>query len=146
MARWQVRTLVMAAPVMAVALAIAGCGGGGGSASAGGATTAAAASGGGGSGGGATSVAGMTQVTMRMNDDYFSPAVLTGTPGQKVTVDLVNAGGVEHNFTLASQGIDQDVEPGQDAKVPVTFPASGVIAFHCEYHVSEGMKGMLQAS
>jgi plastocyanin len=151
MARWQAKTLVMAAPVMAVGLAIAGCGGGS-SASAGGsdtgsagyATTAAGAAGGTATGG--TSVAGMTEVKLEMKDDFFSPAVLTGTPGQKVMLDLVNDGGVEHNFTLASQKVDQDVEPGESAQVQVTFPSSGVISFICEYHASRGMKGMLTAS
>jgi plastocyanin len=162
MARWHAKTLVMAAPVMAVGLAIAGCGGGssasaGSSASPGNsdaaaspgyATTAAGAASAGGAtaGGHGTSVAGMTEVTMQMNDDFFSPALLTGTPGQKVMLDLVNDGGVEHNFTLASQKVDQDVEPGESAKVQVTFPSSGVISFICEYHVSRGMKGMLAAS
>lgn len=153
MARWQVKTLVMAAPVMAAAVAVAGCGGVS-SASAGGSGTTASSSGaatgtvsaGGAAATGGTSVAGMQEVKLQMNDDYFSPAVLTGTPGQKVMLDLVNAGGVPHNFTLASQKIDQDVKPGDTAKVQVTFPSSGLISFHCEYHVSRGMKGALRTT
>ncbi len=83
------------------------------------------------------------ETEVELDDYYFSPTVLKGTPGQKVTLELKNEGKVEHNFTIDSQGIDKDLEAGEDAKVSVTIPKSGVISFYCKYHKSQGMAGGL---
>lgn len=78
---------------------------------------------------------------------YFEPTVLKGTPGQKVTLTLSNIGNTKHNFTLAAQQINTDVNtPGTSATVTVTFPQSGSLPFHCEYHQSLGMSGELTVS
>ena len=71
---------------------------------------------------------------MELDDYYFKPTVLKGSPGQKVTLELENEGSVEHNFTIDSQGIDKDLEAGEDAKVTVTIPKSGALSFYCKYH------------
>ncbi|MGE0029253.1 MAG: cupredoxin domain-containing protein, partial [Thermoleophilia bacterium] len=104
------------------------------------ATTAAAAA----AGAGGTDVAGKSSVDVTMQDDMFVPSVLTGTPGQTVTLKLDNTGTQEHNFTLESQKVDTDVESGKTATVKVTFPASGTLQFFCEYHEALGMTGSLQ--
>ena len=39
--------------------------------------------------------------------------------------------------------IDKDLEAGEDAKVSVTIPKSGVVSFYCKYHKSMGMAGAL---
>ena len=83
------------------------------------------------------------EAEVELDDFYFEPTVLQGTPGHKVTLELKNEGKVEHNFTLAAQGIDKDVEPGEDAKVSVTIPKSGAVSFYCKYHKSSGMAGAL---
>jgi plastocyanin len=114
--------------MLVVALMSAAC-----SASSGGVT----ASGGGTAGGGAVNVA--------MNDFTFSPAVLNGAPGQKLTIHLANSSGTEHNFTLADQKVNKDVKTGEGADVVVTVPASGQLVFVCEYHASKGMKGAIVA-
>jgi plastocyanin len=78
---------------------------------------------------------------------YFEPTVLKGTPGQKVTLTLKNVGNTKHNFTLAAQNINQDVnDPGTSATVTVTFPQTGSLPFHCEYHQNLGMSGELVTS
>src|ERR1051325_8814535 len=124
------RALMLAAMTLAVA-AGAGWGGYGGGAKA---SSTSEGSGSGGGGGqinaagvqandhGSKSASGETKV--ELDDYYFEPTVLKGQPGQKVTLELENEGSIEHNFTIESQGIDKDLEAGEDAKVTVSIPKS----------------------
>ena len=133
---------------LATVLLVAGCGGYGGKSKSSGTSSS-----GGGSGGkttiagvsannhGSESVSGSAEV--ELDDYYFKPTVLKGKPGSSVTLELKNEGSVEHNFTIDSQKIDKDLEAGEDAKVSVTIPKSGVISFYCKYHKSMGMAGAL---
>jgi plastocyanin len=129
---------------IAVVLLAAGCGGYGGSKSKssseseGGKTTVAGVSA---NNHGTKSVSGEAEV--ELDDYYFEPTVLKGKPGSSVTLELKNEGSVEHNFTIDSQGIDKDLEAGEDAKVSVSIPKSGVVSFYCKYHKSMGMAGAL---
>ena len=93
---------------------------------------------------GTKAVSGETEV--ELDDFYFEPTVLKGKPGAKVTLELKNEGKTEHNFSIDDQMIDQDLEPGKDAKVTVTIPPSGEVSFYCKYHKSKGMAGALSAS
>jgi len=148
------RALMFAAMILAVAAA-AGCGGSSGGSNAG-STSEGSGSGSGGGGGqinaagvqandhGSKSASGETKV--ELDDYYFEPTVLKGTPGQKVTLELENEGSIEHNFTIESQGIDKDLEAGEDAKVTVSIPKSGALSFYCKYHKSQGMAGALVAN
>jgi plastocyanin len=133
---------------LAVVLVAAGCGGYGGKSK----SSSTESSGGG--GGGKTTIAGVPannhgtksvsgEAEVELDDYYFEPTVLKGKPGSSVTLELKNEGSVEHNFTIASQGIDKDLEAGEDAKVSVTIPKSGVVSFYCKYHKSMGMAGAL---
>jgi plastocyanin len=79
-------------------------------------------------------------------DFYFKPTILTGTAGQKVTLEVKNEGDTEHNFSIDDQTIDQDLEAGKSAEVDVTFPQSGVVEFYCKYHRTSGMAGELKVS
>jgi plastocyanin len=86
-------------------------------------------------------------VEIEADDYYFEPSVLTGQPGQQVTLHIKNAtSSVEHNFTLQAQHINDDIKAGKDVTVKVTFPSSGVLSFWCEYHKDRGMAGGLQAT
>jgi plastocyanin len=133
-----VRPAILAAAILLIA---AGCGGYGGKSKSGG-------------GGGKTTVAGVSannhgsesvsgSAEIELDDYYFKPTVLKGKPGSSVTLELKNEGSVEHNFTIDSQGIDKDLEPGKNATVSVTIPKSGVMSFYCKYHKSMGMAGAL---
>jgi plastocyanin len=132
-------------------LAAAGCGSSS-SSSSGGTTT----EGSGGGGGGQKTIAGVqandhgTKVVeakgkteVELDDFYFKPTVLEGKPGEKVKLELKNEGNTEHSFTIDSQGIDQDIQPGDEAEVDVTIPKSGVVSFYCKFHKSSGMAGAL---
>ena len=83
------------------------------------------------------------QTAMELDDYFFRPTVLRGKPGASVKLELKNQGTVEHNLTIASQGISKDLAAGADATVTVTIPKSGVVAFYCKYHKSMGMAGAL---
>jgi plastocyanin len=140
------RAKVVVAAVLGAVLALAaGCGGSGGGTEAesseGGTTTVAGQKA---NDHGTKDVGGMSSVDVEQDDFYFDPTVLKGRPGQKLSIELENEGKVEHNFTIPSQHVDQDVEAGQKATVMVTFPQSGTLRFYCKYHSDRGMAGGLQ--
>jgi plastocyanin len=95
---------------------------------------------------GAKDVSGESKVEVELDDDYFEPTVLEGTPGQRITLELKNEGGSEHNLTIGELMIDQDVEPGDEAEVEVTFPDSGTLTFFCKYHRGQGMAGAFRVA
>jgi len=132
-------------------LVAAGCGSS--SSSNGGTTTEGS---GGGGGGGQKTIAGVQandhgtkpvedsgKTEVELDDFYFKPTVLEGKAGEKVTLELKNEGNTEHSFTIDSQGIDKDIQPGDEAEVTVTIPKSGVVSFYCKFHKSSGMAGAL---
>ena len=95
---------------------------------------------------GAMNVAGKSDTSLELDDFYFEPTLLKGKPGQKLSVELENEGKSEHNFSIDSQQLDKDLEPGDKLEVEVTFPKSGQLAFYCKYHRGQGMAGGLQSS
>jgi len=146
------RALMFAAMTLAV-LAVAGCGGYGG----GGSKASSTSEGSGGGGGGKINAAGVQandhgsksasgETKVELDDYYFEPTVLKGSPGQKITLELENEGSAEHTFTVDAQGVDQELQPGDEAKVTVTIPKSGAISFYCKFHKDEGMAGALVAN
>jgi plastocyanin len=144
------KRVILAAAILAlIAATAAGCGGSGKSSS--------TAESSGGGGGGKKTIAGVPandhgsksvtggEAEVELDDFYFEPTVLKGKPGTQVTLELKNEGSTEHNFTIDSQGIDKDLEAGEDAKVTVKLPKSGELSFYCKYHKSMGMAGALAA-
>ena len=95
---------------------------------------------------GTKDVSGESKVEVELDDDYFEPTVLEGKPGERVTLELKNEGGSEHNLTIDELQIDQDVEPGDEAEVEVTFPDSGTLTFFCKYHRGQGMAGAFRTA
>ena len=141
------RAGVLAVLALGLVPALAGCGSS--SSSSSGTTTEKS-----GGGGGQKTIAGLSandhgtktvtkETEVELDDYYFEPTVIQGKAGQKVTLELKNEGKIEHNFTLAAQGIDKTLQPGEDAKVTVTILASGAVSFYCKFHKSEGMAGAL---
>jgi plastocyanin len=146
------RALMFAALALAV-VAAAGCGGSSGGSNAGSTSEPSGSGGGGGqinaagvqaNNHGSKSASGETKV--ELDDYYFEPTVLKGSPGQKVTLELENEGSAEHSFTVDAQGIDKELQPGDEAKVAVTIPKSGAVSFYCKFHKNEGMAGALVAN
>jgi plastocyanin len=95
---------------------------------------------------GEANASGKSSLDVEQDDFYFGPTVITGTPGQKLTIELDNEGSVTHNFTIDSLNIDQDVPAGSKMEVTVTFPDSGITEFYCAFHRSQGMVGELTVS
>ena len=91
-------------------------------------------------------VAGVTTTVVEVGDDYFKPTVLTGAPGQRLTVTLSNQGNELHNFRIPAQHIDENLTAGTPVTVTVTFPTSGSVVFECRFHLSEHMRGELRAA
>jgi plastocyanin len=139
------RGVLAASAAIVFVLAVAACGGYGGDDN--------------GEEGGSTTIGGMTaelhgtkdvsgetgKVEIEMDDNYFEPTVLEGSPGKNVLLELKNEGGTEHNFTLEDQSIDEDVEAGEETEVMVKLPQSGELSFYCKYHKDLGMAGALKA-
>jgi plastocyanin len=94
---------------------------------------------------GEADVAGVTTTVIELGDDFFNPTVLHGTPGERLTVTLSNQGNALHDFRVASQHIDVNVEVGTPVTVTVTFPQKGAVTFECRYHLLQNMRGELAA-
>lgn len=90
---------------------------------------------------GQVSAVGKTTAEVDMGDLYFTPTVITATPGTQLQVTVVNQGKVKHTFTIADQQIDLKLDSGKRDTVMVKVPASGVVGFVCTYHLSSGMVG-----
>src|SRR5262249_13220685 len=95
---------------------------------------------------GSRDVSGASSADVELDDFYFEPTVISGTAGQKVTLELENEGNALHNFSLTDQNIDTDVAAGEKAEVTVTIPTSGFLEFFCKYHRTVGMVGELTTS
>lgn len=152
--------MTLLALVMALGLVAAACSNGSSNAASGnttnGATETASPSGGETEGGkitidgeqandhGTKDVSGQNELEVELDDFYFNPTVLQGTPGEQIKLELKNESGTLHNFSIDDQSINQDVAGGQDQTVTVTIPQSGQVVFYCKYHRSLGMLGALE--
>ena len=92
---------------------------------------------------GEADVAGVSTTVIEVDDFFFRPTVLHGTPGQRLTVTLSNQGNSLHDFRIAAQHIDANVEAGTPVTVTVTFPEKGAVTFECRYHLLQNMRGEL---
>jgi plastocyanin len=84
-----------------------------------------------------------SHATVRMQDRYFEPNVLTGPGDVPLSLTLRNEGRLLHNFSLPLQGISHDVPPSSIVAISVRVPSSGEVVFHCRFHREEGMLGAL---
>ncbi len=92
---------------------------------------------------GTKDASGKSSLELEVDEYYFDPTFIKGTPGQTVTLEISSDSTVTHNFTLKSQNIDQDIAPKGKAEVKVTIPQSGILQFFCKYHAEQGMNGEL---
>jgi plastocyanin len=92
---------------------------------------------------GTQNVAGLSDFELQMNEFYFRPTILTGEPGQTITLELFNDGTRGHTFTIDLLRVDLEIEPERTAGTKVTFPDSGALLFYCRFHAGGGMRGGL---
>ena len=93
---------------------------------------------------GSKDVSGQDELEVELDDFYFNPTVLQGTPGEQIKLELTNESGTLHNFSIDDQSINQDVPGGEVQTVTVTIPQSGQVVFYCKYHRTLGMLGALE--
>ena len=80
-------------------------------------------------------------IEVKLNDDYFTPEVITLLNGKTTQLKLKNEGKKEHTFTVKKLGIDAEVKPGQEKTITVTPKNPGTYELICRYHFNEGMVG-----
>jgi plastocyanin len=85
-----------------------------------------------------TETSGETRIAMQ--DNVFQPNELTVASGGELELD--NEGDNPHTFTIEGDGIDQQVNSGENAKVTVDLDP-GTYDFFCRFHSSLGMTGTL---
>jgi plastocyanin len=88
------------------------------------------------------------KVTLTAKDFEFSPTTIDATPGEKFTITFKNTGSAEHNFSITSLKVNQDLEAGKTATVTFTAPSTaGDVQYFCEYHKdSKNMVGTLHVA
>ena len=91
-------------------------------------------------------VSGETAVEFELDDFYFEPTVLRGEAGQSLTLEAFNEGDEAHTFTSDELGVDQELGPGEEASIDITFPDSGQVVFICRFHESQGMRGAVEVA
>lgn len=79
-------------------------------------------------------------VELKADDFFFAPTCAV-VAGGALAVSVKNEGSALHNFSITSQGIDRDVQPGQTITVKVRFAGSAPFPFFCKFHVGAGMQG-----
>ncbi|MEQ4208211.1 cupredoxin domain-containing protein [Actinopolymorpha sp. B17G11] len=95
---------------------------------------------------GTKDITGARKVSIEIEDNYFSPTVIKGTPGQRIVVSLENESQSPHTFTIAGTYVDMQIQPGGVSEVPVRLPKSGNLSFFCTFQKKNGMAGVFNAS
>ena len=139
------RWIRLAVPLIAGSLLLAACGGGG-------------DDDGGGDGGGTGGTSGetggetgedggATTFTVTAIEFAFDPATLSVPADEEVTIEVVNAGTVEHDFSLDEAGVKILAAATETASGSFTV-AAGTYTFYCSVpgHREAGMEGSLTAS
>ena len=86
--------------------------------------------------GGATGAA----ATIDAGDFFFSPTCVVNDVGDTITMTVTNSGGILHNVSIADQGIDVDVVPGETIEVSFEL-GDAPLLYICKYHRTAGMVG-----
>jgi plastocyanin len=95
---------------------------------------------------GTEDVSGESSIEFELDDFYFEPTLLQGEAGQTLTLEAFNEGDEAHTFTSDELGVDEELQPGGETSIEVTFPDSGQVVFICRFHDSQGMRGALEVA
>jgi plastocyanin len=74
---------------------------------------------------------GETTDSITMVDNEFQPSTFTAA---STSLTVTNEGQALHSFTITDQGIDQDVQAGEEATVDLSGLDAGSYDFICKYH------------
>jgi plastocyanin len=83
-----------------------------------------------------------TTISVEAGDFFFGPTCVSGVAAGTVTLTVENAGQALHNVSIADQGIDEDVAPGETITMRVEM-GSSPLQYACKYHRTSGMLGAL---
>lgn len=85
------------------------------------------------------------RVAVELADLTFAPASVTIPAGRAVTLDLRNAGNLEHDWSVDALRLSPNVAPGQATSLAISAPA-GVYEVYCSLpgHREAGMVGRLE--
>ncbi|HEU0129958.1 MAG TPA: cupredoxin domain-containing protein [Mycobacteriales bacterium] len=92
---------------------------------------------------GTKDLAGDDEIELELDDFYFGPTYIKATPGTKLRLELKNEGAAPHTFTIDALHVDETLKPDEERPADITLPASGVVAFYCKFHKSQGMQGAI---
>lgn len=131
------RWMRLAAMLLAGSLLLAACGGGGDDGGDDGGET----------GGTETGDDGGASFTVSAKEFVFDPATLAVPADEEVTIELVNGGAVEHDFTIDELSVKIATAATETASATLTA-AAGTYTFYCSVpgHREAGMEGTLTAS
>ncbi len=85
-------------------------------------------------------------VSVKAEDLKFTPNALTAKVGQAITVNMQNAGALEHSFIIDELNVRMEkVQPGQNGSVTFTASTAGTYTIYCDVpgHKEAGMTGTL---
>jgi uncharacterized cupredoxin-like copper-binding protein len=85
-------------------------------------------------------------VNLKAEDIKYDTMSITAKVGQPVTVNVQNAGALEHSFVIDALSVKlEHVQAGQTATVTFTPIAAGTYESYCDVpgHKDAGMKGTL---
>jgi uncharacterized cupredoxin-like copper-binding protein len=110
-----------------------------------------------------------TNLSVQMTDFAFEPDSVAVPAGQEITIELTNAGSVEHDYVILKRGqrieaetdlpddeetivaefveFEQRVQPGESTTVTFTAPEAGSYQIICRVpgHFTAGMEGRLRS-
>jgi uncharacterized cupredoxin-like copper-binding protein len=95
---------------------------------------------------GTKNVSGDRTARVELEDFYFTPTVLRGRPGQRMTLIVENESQTPHTFTTSDKQLDVQLQPGGIARLAIRFPKSGNMSFFSTGHERQGMAGGLTVS
>jgi hypothetical protein len=83
---------------------------------------------------------------IRFGEGYpaFAPSILIGSPGQSLSLTLVNKTPVAHNFSTLDRKVDRDIRAGKSVTVSVQFPQAAGLIFYCKFHLVDFQVGELK--
>ena len=87
-----------------------------------------------------------TKVDVELADLFFAPTFIKAAPGSEVEISLKNSGQSQHTFTIDETKTNVDLAAGKSSSVKVQLPASGALAFYCNFHRGSGMQGAFSVS
>lgn len=86
-------------------------------------------------------LSGSSTAEITLVDSSFDPGCVIIEGDADLT--LTNDGAALHNFTIANQPVDVDVDPGTSQELPGPTPAAdGEHVFYCKYHGTASGEGM----